>query len=86
MAVNLAENEREKKKQPETPALGLSQFLLQFYEDVPVGLFEMETEQVRQVLHAGIAMEVYYQKDERVHHIVFRSFIYSKLFTGYVDM
>lgn len=36
--------------------MAMSKFLSMFYEDVPVGLRQMGTEQVHQVLHAGMEM------------------------------
>lgn len=51
--MKLGETGRDKAIQRDTRAMSLFQFLSLFHEDEPVGLREMGTEQVRQVLRAG---------------------------------
>lgn len=68
-SASIAEVEREMGRQRDTRALSMSQFLSLFHEDEPVGLRELGTEQVRQVLCAGMAMALYCQKNDCVHHM-----------------
>lgn len=47
----------------------MSQFLSLLHKYVPAGLKEMWTEQISQVLRAGIAIALYCQMDEGVYGI-----------------
>lgn len=60
------------------------QFFSPFHEDVPVGLREIGTEQVLQMLRAGIVMALYRGMYERVHHMLHQVFMRSKPSMGNV--
>lgn len=55
-----------------------------FHKNSRVGLKEVETEQVRQVLQASIGLAFCAQKDERLHHIFHDLFVNNGLSVGYV--
>lgn len=88
--VKLAKIRREKARRRFIRALSMSQFLSLLtkmsliYEDVLAGLREMRTDQVLQVLRAGIAMPLYCQKDANMHHMLRRVLVDNKMFIGHV--
>lgn len=66
-------------------AISLSQFSSQFQKDVLTGPSEMGMEKARQMLHARIAMALYYQKDLLLHPMLCRVFVDSELANWYVN-
>lgn len=84
-AVKFAELGRERARPPETCALAFSQFWSLFHKDEPVGLRDTGTEQVHDVLRAGITIGLFCQKIGRVHHVFCCRFVDRKLSFEYVN-
>lgn len=79
-AVKEEEIGQDKLRQHDNRAVFISQVLSLFQTEVQTGLRDMGTEQVRQLLCVRIAMALYLQKDDCVHHKLHRVFVDSRLF------